>query len=370
MNRLAVFSATRMGWLPLLLVWAVGPFLFVAVDIPPTIRFDTARINFIGWFGALLYAAFGTWMLARDYRGLAVKDGRRFNVAASIWLLGIMGSVLTGAMSVSIAEWINSTSRDSTMQRSLLLGYYSREHKPRRGSRYITITSYVVPYRDEPKQATIVEGLAGARPGNNIIHLCMTEHVGRLGWYWYENVRDCDEPPKQFALAWLERQRISAQAFVDQGGKLDAEFTAIPLIRKRYYTAIVSGESPKAVAKAVETAPTDADQARVGADLLALGRQLPLPDWSKSDATVKAWNDRYILVQLESKLLLYDRAHNAWIYLKAVDGSPIGLYDRSVWLFGQDGRSLYQHRRESFGMGEFDRWNLVDSRPEAGRNDP
>lgn len=358
-----------MGWLPLLLVWAVGPFLFVAVDIPPTISLDTTRINLIGWFGALLHAALGTWMLARDYRGLAVKDGRRFNVAASIWMLGITGSVLTGAMSVSIAEWINSTSRDSTMQRSLLLDYYSREHKPRRGSRY-TITSYAVPDRDEPENAAIVEGLAGVRSGNNIIHLCMTEHVGRLGWYWYENVRDCDEPPRQFALAWLERQRISAQAFVDQGGKLDAGFTDIPLIRKRYYTAIASGESPKAVAKVVETAPTDADNARVGVDLLALGRQLPLPDWTKRGATVKAWNDRYILVQLESKLLLHDRAHNAWIYLKAVDGSPIGLYDRSVWLLGQDGRSLYQHRRESFGMGEFDRWNLVDSRPEAGRSDP
>lgn len=369
MTRPAIFSAMRLGWLPLLLAWAVAPLLFVAYASPPTIVHNAARINFIGWLGALLYAAIGTWMLARDYRGLAVKDGTRFNVSGVIWLLGITTSVLTGVMSVSIAEWINSTSRNATMQRSLLLDYYSTEHRGARGSRY-TITSYLVPHRDEPQSIAVVKGLAGVRSGHTLIHLCMTEHVGRLGWYWYENVQDCDVPPEQFGLAWLQGQRVSAQAFVDQGGKLDAEFTAIRLIPTLRYTAFASGEPSGAVVKAVEIGPTLADHARVGADLLALGRQLPLSDFTKHGATVKAWNDRYVLVLLKNKLLLHDRARNTWIYLKAVADSSAGLHDDSVWLFGRDGRSLYQHRREYFGRGSFERWNLVDSRPEAGRLDP
>ncbi len=369
MPLLAIFSATRLGWLPLLLVWTVGPFLVAAfLDSPPTIISNAATIHLIGWLGALLYSAFGTWMLSRDYHGLAIKEGRRFDVAISIWALGIAASVLLGAMNEPIAEWINSTSRHSTMQRSLLLQYYSTERKGARNTRY-TVTSYAVPDRGDPEKAAFITGLAGLRLGNSIAHLCMTEHVGRLGWYWYENVHDCDTPPEHLALAWLEGQRVQAQAFVDQGGALDAGLTDIPLFQTYSYSAIAPGASPEALVKVIESGPTPADDARVGADLLALGRQLPLPYMAKHSATVKAWSDRYILVQLESKLFLQDRARNAWIYLKTVDRSPVGLYDRSVWLFGRDGHSLYQYQRESFGPGIFTRWSLTDSRPMTGRDE-
>ncbi|MBN3791530.1 hypothetical protein [Burkholderia sp. Ac-20353] len=103
-----------------------------------------------------------------------------------------------------------------------------------------------------------------------------------------------------------------------------------------------------------------ADDARVGVNLMTLGGQLPLVEATKRDAVAVAWNPRYVLVKLDRTLLLYDRRQHAWVWLKLPGNALLQRDSRSVWVFGQDGRSLYEYERLLFEPPAFYRWEMID----------
>ncbi len=348
-------------WLLALLSWFLVPVVLVAMaGGPPTVVQHESTVKNIGRMAALLYVAMGAWILKKEIDGQTSKEGWRVYFAAAIWLYGAVACATAAVSSVHVATWINGGESGVVTRRSLLVGYYTVAYRGHRGTHQRT-TYARVPDRSNPFIGADVPRLLVPPYSEGVDHYCMTEHVGRLGWSWYEDIGPCDTSPEYFATKKLARQRVPAQAFAEQGGDLSAKPTAIPL-----FTTVIFGVTGVKDARTGELAvtresrPSAADDARVGVDLITLGQQLPLVEATKRGAAAVAWNQHYVLVKQGWILLLYGRQQNSWTWLKPPDDVPIDRYGKSVWVFGRDGHSLYEYERVLFEPPAFYRWDMID----------
>ncbi|GEM_PF-6041572 len=290
-----LWTNTRWRWFLPLFCWGILPIVMIIspwlTPPPPTAIEQETSVKTIGWLVTLLYVIPGWWLCKQAAHNLDEKS-KSFHAVMVVFVSGTLASITVGLLSTNFATVLNARHSEVSTPRSLFVGYYTKRFSGGRNGPF-WITYAIIPDREQPNNATTIPRLldnltgqqsgyqsggylSGYHEGHGLLHLCMNEHRGSLGWLWYDQIGPCTQPPEHFQVWTLKDQRIAKQTFIEQPDDSMSHPSDIPLFTTISGCEINHQDVTSQTSTCTNTVrPTQAENDVVGIDLLALANSSP-----------------------------------------------------------------------------------------------
>lgn len=321
----------------------------MSLDAPPTLYSLDTSVWIVASLCGLLYVAPGIWLCWRYSRH---QEPERQWISALVGTLGASFCFVVVASAGHFLAWLNSRDSLAVSARSTLVYSYSESYRQARGG-----TGYF-PHMlilDRLQPSVTYDVPASLTRNGTVSHLCVQEHVGRYGWLWYDDFRDCNEALEHLAMRDMTREWLSDTELAEVILAPTYFATPLELDDSPHYTAV---EQPPGSGQLVRVVvPKVHDPIWAGVDINAWTEGLPILDEVKAQMFALALSaDRQrMLVRSENWLFLLDHGRNEWTWLRTDLSQDLFAFSRSRWAFGSDMDTLLEYIPE---RNEARRWTI------------
>lgn len=339
------------------LLWLALPIMgtvaLLSLDVPPTLKSVNAWFWVAATLCGLLYLTWGAWLCWRHSRCLA--PDRRW-LSASVGMMGSFFGLMVVTSTDHFLAWLNSRESQAVYARSTLAHSYVKYYKTRWGREFET--HLIIPDRLAPSAASDL--YAYLTHDDRLIHICAKEHIGRFGWLWYDNFKNCTTPLEHFATRDMAPTWLSETEMHDQAGGEENFPLSLPLYPSTSYTEVE--EPPGSGRLILVPVPQTMDPIWDGLDLNALRQTFPLPTELKlfARAVGRSADRQRTLLVIDSWLFLHDASADRWTWLRLDLSNSLFGVDDSRWSFGQDASTLFEFEPQ---RGISRRWTLTAPTP-------